>query len=445
VTPAGISTLGDNNTHEDAFLLQPESIKGQVVAAWHGQKRRKIAGGLQGRLTSLWLRWRRVLDRGVSPLLHPLYHALSHQGLIARLLPAPFRPLVVVFQTQGRDQFQLLLGQRIIGRYDDNRHQWQIQRPFRLFVDERALPRQQDKDRSNRQVLTERQRTMNCLRTQEVLHNLVLADGSHWEIAAGDEEAASIVSQLGDAMQLRMTTGAIEPPHHGNLCRLFVQVDAHTSVEDRYAPLPPEDDGFSVCVLRPCNHSEGLYIQLMQLSLVIAREAQARGGVLIHGALAERDGIGVILAAPGGTGKTTASNRLSAPWRSLCDDTTLMVRDPQGSYWAHPWPTWSRFLDRGPGGTWDVQSAVPVKGIFVLAQAVEDRVERVGPGHAVSLLLEGVRQASMFMPPGRFKEETRALHLERFNNLCALARVVPTHELHISLTGAFWQKIEQML
>ena len=165
VTPAGISTLGDNNTQEDTFLLQPKDIKGQVVAAWRGQKRRKIAGGLQGRLTSRWLRWRRVLDRGVSPLLHPLYHALSQWGLMARLVPAPFRPRVVVFHTKGQDQFRLLLGQYIIGRYDDQRHQWQIQRPFYLFVDGRALPRQQDKNRSNRHGLTEWQRTMSHLPT----------------------------------------------------------------------------------------------------------------------------------------------------------------------------------------------------------------------------------------------------------------------------------------
>ena len=31
------------------------------------------------------------------------------------------------------------------------------------------------------------------------------------------------------------------------------------------------------------------------------------------------------------------------PWRSLCDDATLVVRDASGRYWAHPWPTWSRF------------------------------------------------------------------------------------------------------
>jgi SynChlorMet cassette protein ScmC len=279
-----------------------------------------------------------------------------------------------------------------------------------------------------------------------VLHNLVLADGSRWEIAAGDEEAAAIVSQLGGAMQLRVTPGAIAPSHHGHLCRLLVQVEAHTSVTDCYVPLALKNNGVVVCVLRPCENWGGSYFNLLRLSLIFAREAQACGGVLIHGALAERDGMGVILTAPGGMGKTTASNRLPAPWRSLCDDTTLVVRDPQGDYWAHPWPTWSRLLEEGPGGsTWDVQNAVPVKGIFFLAQAVEDRVERLGEGQAVSLLGECVGQVSTLMALGLCKKELRALHLERFNNLCALARVIPAHVLHISLTGAFWKEIEQAL
>jgi hypothetical protein len=49
------------------------------------------------------------------------------------------------------------------------------------------------------------------------------------------------------------------------------------------------------------------------------------------------------------------------------------------------------------------------------------------------------------MTRGLDKDETRALHLERFNNLCALARAIPGHVLHVSLTGAFWQEIEQAL
>lgn len=445
VTPVGISTLGDNNAREDAFLLQPNSIKGQVVAAWRGQKRRKIVGGLKGRLISRWLRWRRVLDRGASPLLHPLYQALSRWGGVAWLVPVRFRPRVVVFRSPGGDQFHLLLGRRVIGRYDDCGRRWQIQRPFHLFVDGRALPRKQDRDRVNRQVLTERQRTMNRLPSQGVLYDFALSDGSRWEIAAGDEAAASIVSQLGNAMQLKMMTGAVEASHRGNLCRLLVQVDAHTSVAECYVPLVSENDGVVTCILSPSDDWGGPYVNLVRLSLIFAREAQARGGVLIHGALAERDGMGVILAAPGGTGKTTASQRLPAPWRSLCDDTTLVVRDEQGNYRAHPWPTWSRFQNGGVGGTWDVQRPVSLGGIFFLDRAVEDRVERVGPGHAVSLLVEGVRQASMFMPLGLFKEEVRALHLEGFNNLCALARVIPAHVLHISLTGAFWQEMEKVL
>jgi len=85
---------------------------------------------------------------------------------------------------------------------------------------------------------------------------------------------------------------------------------------------------------------------------------------------------------------------------------------------------------------------VPVKGVFFLVQAVEDGVVRIGPGQAVSLFVECAEQASQLMARGLSKEETRALRLERFNNLCALARVVPAHLLHISLIGTFWQEIE---
>ncbi len=304
---------------------------------------------------------------------------------------------------------------------------------------------------------------MNDPLSEGLQHNLALADGSRWVIDAGDDEAASIVTQLGNAMQLpvrspsasaprhmiRMSrTGAAEPSQHGIVRHLLVLVDTHNpeaSPATRHSPLPFEDADPAVCVLRSLTHREGLFIQLMELSSIFAHDAQTRGGVLLHGALAEKDGIGVILAAPGGTGKTTASDRLPAPWRSLCDDTTLVVRDSQGSYWAHPWPTWSRFLRGESGGTWDVRNAIPLKGLFFLAQAVEDRAEPVGPGHAVSLLVECAGQASQLMTRSLSKEEVRTLRLEQFNNLCALAQAVPTHVLHISLTGAFWREIEQAL
>jgi len=283
------------------------------------------------------------------------------------------------------------------------------------------------------------------LMAQGVRYDLFLTDGNHWGITAGNDEAIPIVSQLGSIMQLRKCSSASAPSNRGNLNRLLVQIDAHASVADWNVPLASANDGVVVCVLRPSEFWGGSYVNLVRLSLILAHESQARGGVLIHGALAERDGIGVILAAPGGTGKTTASNRLPAPWRSLSDDTTLVVRTPQGNYWAHPWPTWSRFLDGDQSGTWDVQKAMLIKGIFFLVQASKDRIDSVDPVQAVGLLEESVGQTSAFMASGLSKEEIRALHLEQFNNLCTLARVIPTYMLHVSLTGTFWQEIEQTL
>ena len=253
------------------------------------------------------------------------------------------------------------------------------------------------------------------------------------------------MAQLGHAMQLRLSPGVSGPAPCGSSYRLHVRVDAQAPAEIGYVPLAAETGGAVAGVLRPCAHWGGSYVNFVRLSLIFARQAEACGGVLIHGALAEWDGKGVILAAPGGTGKTTASERLPAPWRSLCDDTTLVVRDPRGQYWAHPWPTWSRFLEGGPGGTWDVQRAVPVAGIFCLTRATANRVVPTGPAQAVSLLGEYAKQASTCMPLGLCQAAVRALHLQRFENLCALARAIPAHVLHIGLTGAFWQELERTL
>jgi hypothetical protein len=148
VTTAGISTFGDNNAQEDTFLLQPQHIEGQAVAAWRGQQRRTIPGGLRGHLTARWLRWRRIPKHRVFQLLHPLYDALSRCGLIARFLPAPFRPRAVVFHNRGQNQFRLLLGHHVVGQYDNRTRRWKIQRPFSLVVNERELQRQQDQNRT---------------------------------------------------------------------------------------------------------------------------------------------------------------------------------------------------------------------------------------------------------------------------------------------------------
>jgi hypothetical protein len=159
VTPRGVRTRGENSNACDPWLLDPGHILGQVVAAWRGRQYRKIAGGWVGRLLARKNRWRRVLVRAVRPVLHPLYRGAGRRGLVSGLLPLHFSPRVAIFKIAGQVKLQLLVGRRVVGRYDGRRCQWNIQFPFRLFVDEAALPDNPSKvwlDRNQSTVVTQK-------------------------------------------------------------------------------------------------------------------------------------------------------------------------------------------------------------------------------------------------------------------------------------------------
>lgn len=192
----------------------------------------------------------------------------------------------------------------------------------------------------------------------------------------------------------------------------------------------------------------------MRLSSAIGRMVQKRGGALLHSGLAACAGdcgsppSGFLLAGRSGVGKSTAGRRLSPPWVSLADDIALIVRPVSGEYRAHPFPTWSRFfgLEAGDGSdVWNVQRDVPLRAIFVLEQGEKDRIESLGPGHALSLLLELANQASGRMMQDFSMNELTAFNLERFENICALVKAIPAYLLYVRLNGTFWNEIRRVL
>lgn len=141
VSPGGIKTRGDNNTHADLWLLKPEDINGRVIAAHQGDTHRKIASGFLGRLTGLSCLFRRKTSGLTVKLLRPVYRSLCTAGLFGWLIPIKLTPQVATFRSGKNDFHKLLLGKRIIGSYDKSLLQWQIKRPYRLFVDESSLPK----------------------------------------------------------------------------------------------------------------------------------------------------------------------------------------------------------------------------------------------------------------------------------------------------------------
>jgi hypothetical protein len=140
VDSQGIRTRGDNNSNIDPWTLSHDGIIGHVFWVQRGNRRRSIHGGLRGVLYSLGIRVTRMIDSKISPLLHPPYHWLARTGAFRPWLSARMQTRVLSFDRSTGTELQLVMGQRVIGRLLPGRSQWVIRRPFRLFVDEAALP-----------------------------------------------------------------------------------------------------------------------------------------------------------------------------------------------------------------------------------------------------------------------------------------------------------------
>ncbi|NIS70301.1 MAG: SynChlorMet cassette protein ScmC [Proteobacteria bacterium] len=177
----------------------------------------------------------------------------------------------------------------------------------------------------------------------------------------------------------------------------------------------------------------------------IFRRVQESDGLPLHAALVGRNGVGVLLAAPGGTGKSTCCRRLPSPWHALCDDETVIARDHGNRYLAHPFPTWSESIQRGPGRKWNVQHCLPLSAVFFLEQAETDEAVPIGKGETSALINRLAVEVSRIDWRNLPREEKIPIRKKLFHNACELAKSVPAFKLRVSLNGRFWQEMERVL
>jgi len=224
-------------------------------------------------------------------------------------------------------------------------------------------------------------------------------------------------------------------PNHGWKVHNFgaIQIWSHHDVPD------------VICEIKQVKHHE-LDIIKMWLSLhPIYDQAQNSGGLPLHAALVSQNGKGILLTAPGDTGKSTCCNRLPSPWQALGDDETLIVRDDQEKYRVHPFPTWSDLLWKRSERTWNVQRHLPLSAIFFLEQGDTDKVYLIGQGEATIGIYQSAKQVCQRSWRNLDQEEERAIKKQLFDNACQLAKAVPSFTLHVSLSGRFWEEMEKVL
>ncbi|MCM8787189.1 MAG: SynChlorMet cassette protein ScmC [Candidatus Omnitrophica bacterium] len=191
--------------------------------------------------------------------------------------------------------------------------------------------------------------------------------------------------------------------------------------------------------LKYTNYEQSI-LAMQDALFLLYKDAVLEGGFLLHAALVEKDGFGILLAGKGGAGKTTCCQNAKDFFNVLCDDTVLVVK-VLDKYFAHPFPTWSQYLLGESKKSWDMQKAVPIKAIFFLRKAKENKVTVVDKAKTVFFTNYLAHQVI-----GRWnKIYKNNLEKQLFFNICEFSKNTLAFILDFNLEGQFLTKIKEVI
>ena len=204
--------------------------------------------------------------------------------------------------------------------------------------------------------------------------------------------------------------------------------------------------GDYACEIDNVKSEEIEHINMWSMLYAIYQPVVDKGGLPFHAGLVELDGKGILIAGAGGQGKSTTCGRLSKYWTALSDDETLIVFDKGNGYRAHPFPTWSDYLCKRSEDRWNVAHSVPLRAIFFIEQSETDEVIRIETQAESAILINKSAAEAYQKFLGRLERERKWNAATMvFDNACKMAKTVPTYKLRISLTGRFWEKMEEVI
>lgn len=138
VTSNKIRTKGDNNNTIDPWILAPHHVLGKVVCAARSKGEIRIHNGTGGKIYALGVKIMRNVKTSLLLLLHPAYRWFSRKMTFMRVrIKQKIR--ILSFNRPSGMEYQALMDNRIIARRLPQMREWQIMRPFRLFVEDSFL------------------------------------------------------------------------------------------------------------------------------------------------------------------------------------------------------------------------------------------------------------------------------------------------------------------
>ena len=274
-------------------------------------------------------------------------------------------------------------------------------------------------------------------------YGLTLANGLHWTIGGDTVFGKECAVRL--AAIMRLAPAEPVPPSI-----LYTEEDRsdpggmdevqHRLIRIRFNPETDESR-----VILPYTTGISFYAELWASLYAIHRRVIQHGGLPIHCAYIEHNGKGYLIAATGGTGKSTCCRRLPKRdgWRAISDDQALVVRLSDGTYAVHPLPTWSNFMRQDPPQTeWQVEQSLPLAGIYFMRQSEQEYAEPVGQGEGATLIYSACATVVLNDHDPANPAELSLRRKTAWLNAVAIAQSIPCYRLGVRLDGEYWKLID---
>lgn len=178
---------------------------------------------------------------------------------------------------------------------------------------------------------------------------------------------------------------------------------------------------------------------------LINTQIESEGGYSFHGALIEKYGLGAVVSAPSGTGKSTLCSRLPPDWTVWGDDESIAIKQANGAYRIHTLPTWTTLFNGNSNRSWKTQNHIPLTAIFFLEQSDRDEIIPIRSGRAAIFLNASTNSHHYHKVSDLDINTQKVFQKQIFENACEISAVVPSYILKTHLNGRPWELIDQAL